>query len=373
MIFLSALAAGAPLCPSSAVDEADFTKETVLELPPSPSNPRNSEGDFIQLRDGRILFVYTHFTGGSGDHATAHLASRQSTDGGRSWSGTDELIVSNEGGMNVMSVSLLRLQDGSIALFYLRKNAEDDCRPLLRLSHDEARSWGEPTECIPSPVGYYVVNNDRVIQTQSGRLIIPAALHALKGESFSQRGRVVCYLSDDGGTIWTPSDTLLEAPEEIHSGFQEPGIVELERGRLLMLLRNSSGVLYRSFSDDAGMHWSRPEPTSLRSPVSPASLEKLPGTHTLVLIWNDHAQANPSDKRRSPLTLAISRDNGKSWEHPCLIETDPEGWYCYTAIHFTPEDMLLAYCAGDTRTMRGLSLTRISRIPLNYFNQLQRP
>src|SRR5262245_16081764 len=45
-------------------------------LPPGPGNPRNSEGAFIALKDGRVLFVYTHFTGGGSDHAAAHLAAR---------------------------------------------------------------------------------------------------------------------------------------------------------------------------------------------------------------------------------------------------------------------------------------------------------
>lgn len=51
-------------------------------LPPGPDNPRNSEGDFIRLRDGRIMFIYTHFTSGADDFARAHLAARFSDDGG---------------------------------------------------------------------------------------------------------------------------------------------------------------------------------------------------------------------------------------------------------------------------------------------------
>ena len=79
------------------------TKKVVLRLNPSPENPRNSEGDFITLKDGRILFIYTHFTEGSGDHAGAYLASRVSSDRGESWSQDDVTVVPNEGGMNVMS------------------------------------------------------------------------------------------------------------------------------------------------------------------------------------------------------------------------------------------------------------------------------
>lgn len=70
--------------------------ETVLRLSPSENNPRNSEGDFITLNDGRILFIYSHYTGdSSSDHAPAHLAGRISEDGGKTWSFQDEIILRN--------------------------------------------------------------------------------------------------------------------------------------------------------------------------------------------------------------------------------------------------------------------------------------
>ena len=72
-----------------------------------------------------------------------------------------------------MSVSLLRLPGGEIALFYLRKNSLDDCRLYLRLSTDEGKTWGDPTIVHPRRA-YFVVNNDRVIQLRSGRLVGPA-------------------------------------------------------------------------------------------------------------------------------------------------------------------------------------------------------
>ncbi len=57
--------------------------QTVFKINSSENNPRNSEGDFINLKDGRILFVYSHYYGtSSSDHATAYLAGRYSDDGG---------------------------------------------------------------------------------------------------------------------------------------------------------------------------------------------------------------------------------------------------------------------------------------------------
>ena len=81
--------------------------KTVLKISPSDNNPRNSEGDFIELKDGRLLYIYTHYYGeSSSDHATAYLASRSSSDHGKTWSQKDEIEIENEGDMNVMSVSL---------------------------------------------------------------------------------------------------------------------------------------------------------------------------------------------------------------------------------------------------------------------------
>ena len=38
-------------------------KETVLELKPAAGNPRNSEGAFLRLADGGILFAYSRYSG----------------------------------------------------------------------------------------------------------------------------------------------------------------------------------------------------------------------------------------------------------------------------------------------------------------------
>ena len=94
--------------------------QTVLQLDHKRNNPRNSEGGFATLEDGSILFAYSRYSGSSGaDHGTASIAARVSPDGGRTWSRRDRILVPNEGACNVMSVSLLRLQDGVI-LSYVR-------------------------------------------------------------------------------------------------------------------------------------------------------------------------------------------------------------------------------------------------------------
>ena len=48
-----------------------------------------------------------------------------------------------------------------------------------------------------------------------------------------------------------------------------------------------------------------------------------------------------------------------------MIEDDPTGWYCYAAIHFVDDAMLLAYVAGDEKVGR-LSRLRMRRVPLDF-------
>ncbi|HYF01298.1 MAG TPA: sialidase family protein [Planctomycetota bacterium] len=336
-------------------------------LPPGPDNPRNSEGDFIPLRDGRLLFVYTRFTGESGsDHAPAHLASRVSSDGGRTWSERDEVVVPREGDMNVMSVSLLRLsKSGDIALVYLRKDSLQKCVALMRRSADDGRTWSEPVPCMPGQEGYFVVNNDRLVQLSSGRLVLPASRRSGDDQKPAP-GRARCFLSDDEGRTWRSGTTELPAPEKSRSGLQEPLVVELGDGRLLMLCRTDRGRQYRSFSADGGDTWSAAEPSELVSPLSPASLERIPSTGDLLLVWNDHAGIDDARRgKRTPLCTAVSKDDGRTWTSVKVLEQDPEGWYCYTAIEFVGRRVLLAYCAGDPKVGR-LNRTQITSFDVDW-------
>ncbi len=367
---------GATLLSSSEAEEP----AVVLELPPSDRNPRNSEGDFIRLEDGRILYIYTHFTAGAGDHAAAHLAARQSSDGGKTWTDRDEVVIPNEGKWNIMSVSLLRLASGKIALFYARKNSLDDCRPVMRVSTDEARTWSDPVECITDQIGYYVLNNDRVVQLRQvgpyqGRLILPVSLHNLPGwEKPDWKGEVMCYFSDDEGRTWRRSRSRLKARTGDARQWitQEPGIVELRDGRLMLFCRSNAGSQLVAWSDDGGDTWSELKPSSLKSPVSPATIERIPGTDVLVAVWNDHRQIAPAYRgKRTPLSIAVSRDEGKTWSRSKTLFDSVHGWYCYTALLVVDDHLLLGHCAGDRRKNNGLAKSQITRVPVRWLPTLE--
>lgn len=343
--------------------------EITLQLPPSDNNPRNSEGAFVQLTDGRLLFAYTHFYGGSADDAEAFIAGRYSDDGGRTWTDEDAVVLENEGGCNVMSVSFFRYQDGALGMLYLRKDHEYRlCRGFVRRSDDEGESWSEPTLATTRHT-YNVVNNDRIVRLSSGRLLIPASLHHPTNGS-RQPGHTTCYISDDDGQTWEMALSEISTLDDNRYGLQEPCVIELNDGRLMMLSRTAMGCHYRSYSDDEGVTWSSAEPTDLKtSCVSPSSIRRIPQTGDILIVYNDASDITPEyEGKRTPLVTTISRDEGETWENRRRLEDDPDGWYCYTAIHFLDDEdtVLLGYCAGDTTRMPGLARLRITRVPLEW-------
>ncbi|OPZ82927.1 MAG: Sialidase B precursor [bacterium ADurb.Bin429] len=361
-----------------------MTSQIVLPLPHGPGNPRNSEGAFAALRDGRIVYVYTRYYGDDwADHATARLCARYSSDGGCTWTTDDVVVLENEGRCNVMSVSLLRLRDGRLGLWYIRKDGIDNAHTWMRASEDDGATWSAPICCVPAP-GYFVVNNDRVVQLSSGRLVVPAAYHrnSLASDtgtenlfaSLDLRGIALFFLSDDGGATWRESRDWWALPVRSGSGLQEPGVVELCDGRLYACCRTDVGRQYEMFSEDGGDTWTPPQPSAFQGPCAPLSIKRLP-TGDLLAVWNDHsgrltpvpteAGWSSTSWGRTPLVCALSRDDGATWERHKLLEDDPTHGYCYTAIHPTDDAVLLAYCCGggDSGVLQD---SRIRRVTYNW-------
>lgn len=327
--------------------------QTSIILAPKEGNPRNSEGDFVRLKDGRILFVYSQYTGKSvSDHAPANLAAIISSDNGKSWSEPKVIVSRPNGSLNVMSISLLRLQDGRIALFYLDKHTLGDCRPYVRFSQDEGASWSDAQSCITDEMGYYVINNSRVIQLSSGAVIIPVAYHNKKGDKFNPNAKMYCYISTDNCKTWIRSG---EANNPGGAIFQEPGVVEMASGRVLMYIRANDGCQHLSWSEDDGKTWSEAEKSAFVSPLSPMSIRSIPQSDNLIAVWNE----NPS--QRDPLTIAILNQK-LEFVNKFTLDTsgsDLARWYCYPAI-FPLEDgqYLISYCAGAKKNW-GLDTTKI--------------
>ena len=138
-----------------------MSHEMIL-APVSVANARNSEASAIEVAGGRILLMWSDFYGGPTDYSAGKVSAVVSSDRGRTW-GDKYTALENTAVVNTMMPSLLRLQSGGIALFYLKMEDLGDSRMFLRKSNDEGETWGDEV-CVTEDMGYHSPANDRVIQ-----------------------------------------------------------------------------------------------------------------------------------------------------------------------------------------------------------------
>lgn len=332
------------LSPATAQPAGEIIESFIARA--SPENPRNTEGDILVRRDGTFLAAWADFYAGSRDDAPARISAAPSTDGGRTW-GPRYTLQENTGKANVMSVTLLRSQTGDVLFFYLVKNSLSDLKLYVRRSNDDARTWGPPVLVTPEE-GYHVMNNARVIQLPSGRLLAPVATTAqvwTKNDNF----RTVVYLSDDDGRTWRRGRTLLSAPKR---GAMEPGLIAQADGRTLQIIRTQTGFIWRSLSSDGGDTWTDAQPWTIEAPEAPATLVRIPANGHWLLVWNPTvAWGNPEKTvlganhggLRTPLVAAVSRDEGRTWGRPRTLEGDPAFTYAYTSVTIHEGRVLFSY------------------------------
>lgn len=337
----------------------------ILDLAPTKENPRNSEGAFLTLRDGHIVFVWSRYCGkDAGDGAYAELAAIFSRDGGETFGEARVILRPTDDaldGTNCMSVSLLRLENGDIGMFYLLKHGMRRCEVMFRRMNEKMEPLGMPISVTPNDPGFYVLNNDRVIRMLSGRLLMIVAYHPLAADATSLEYRAVAYAyaSDDDGRSWHRQSRLLTLPAGMgitKTGLQEPGLVELMPGVVLAYFRTDMGRQYTCLSVDGGHNWTPPEPSRFISPVSPMLIKQNPEDGVFWAIRNPIPEHDGMKKTkiwtggRTPLILerGVFGGDGIVWSAPIVLEDDPEGGFCYPALHFLGNGQaLLAYCAGS--------------------------
>jgi sialidase-1 len=320
-------------------------------------NPRYTEGSIAELADGSLLFAVTEFQDSGSDFAKAHIVGRVSHDGGQTWGAPREL-QKNTGGMNVMSVTLRRIGSG-ISMFYLQKNDVNDLDMFVRKSSDEGKTFGAAT-LVTADAGYHVINNDRVTQLSSGRLLVPAASTA----DVKTVNHFVshCYISDDAGKTWRNGKGQVDAPKR---GAMEPEVVELNDGRILMIVRTQLGYVGKSYSSDGGDTWSKLESLGVRAPEAPSTLRRIPSTGDLVLIFNDTFTPGAGHGgKRTPLTAAISSDEGLTWKNVGNFESDASKTFSYTSLTFVRDRAVMSYWeSGEGRQLS----CRFRSIPVGWF------
>ncbi len=140
-------------------------------------------------------------------------------------------------------------------------------------------------------------------------------------ESFRNWSPFVDRSTDDGKT-WTRSNPF-PVPEKFNQ--IQPTLFEAKDGRIVALMRSQNPrMICRAESKDGGATFTPAEETKLANPS--AGIDCVKTTEgDVFLIYN------PTALFRSPISLARSTDDGKTWTKVADLETEP-GEYSYPAM-----------------------------------------
>jgi hypothetical protein len=132
---------------------------------------------------------------------------------------------------------------------------------------------------------------------------------------------VITLWSDDGGLHWNKSTKRLDIevdPEQVtRYGAVEPVTIELEDGRLWMLIRTNKGHLFETYSIDRGEHWLPPVRSAFVSSDSPAGLLRLVDGRIVLFTNACQRYDNPrsyANGGREVLHAAISGPSRSVWQ-----------------------------------------------------------
>jgi predicted neuraminidase len=175
----------------------------------------------------------------------------------------------------------------------------DSFRLCIRRTNDNGATWSD----IAKLDGRLFCRSNG-IRCKTGRILLPIYV-APKASEKEQAGVLT---SDDDGKSWKVGG-LVTTP----AGADEPSVVEVSSGKIVMALRTTDGFLWKAKSEDQGKTWSTPEKTELDAAASSSNLFCL-SDGRLVLT---HGPCKPN--YRTPLTIRLSADDGATWGPPLLL------------------------------------------------------
>lgn len=278
--------------------------------------------DLLELPNGDLLCAW--FAGSDEGNADISIAVSRLPAGASQWE--NARIVSDDPERSEQNPSLFLTPAGEVWLMYTAQvsrppegsqqfNLQYTAEIRRKVSKDLGYSWGE-TEVMFERPGSFCRQKIQVLS--NGRWIFGNWI-CFPDESRNGSDITVVQISDDEGKTWRCVD-VPESQGRVHGN-----IVEMENGKLLMLLRSRfADNIYLSSSEDYGENWTVPVRTELPNNNSSISAIRLQSGGVAVVYnevrFNDDTEKTVWPHQRCPVTVAISDDGGKTWPYKRIIE-----------------------------------------------------
>ena len=301
---------------------------------------------FTILDDGRIFCVCFYGTKESHDDVRIFGTFRE-TDG--TWS--EPFPISEDDGIAHWNPVLFQRNDGTHMLFYKIGKKIPYWKTYCRISKDNCKTWSDSFELVSGDEtgGRGPVRN-KAIYLSDGSILAPAS---------TEQGEWRCFFdrSTDNGKTWTRTDYLsiqkdMQGKYESLDGHGiiQPTVWQSEDG-FHALMRSTEGWIYRTDSIDT-IHWCEPYKTSVPNNNKGIDLAQTPDGR-LFLVCTPIG----IDNVRTPLSLLVSSDNGKSFSLYSQLETTATGKFLYPAVRYADGCLHITYtwnykmiaylCLGD--------------------------
>jgi predicted neuraminidase len=199
-------------------------------------------------------------------------------------------------------------------------------------SDDNGKTWSEPCELVPGDAGGRGPVKNKPIVLSDGAWLAPASTEHGGWKAFVDR-------SEDCGKTWTRTKNFpIRSDSKECKRVIQPTLWESVPGQVHAMMRSSGGSIMRTDSADGGKTWAPAYKTSLPNNNSGLDALRLDDGR-LFLVYN------PVDQNwgeRTPLSLAVSSDDGKTWTNLAHLESAP-GEYSYPAITRAGKNIAITY------------------------------
>lgn len=332
----------------------------------------------LVTRQGSIL-AFSERRLGLHDHAQNDIVLKRSTDGGRSWS--DEIVAFEDGMHSINDPLTVQLDNGRILLMFARfpygRHARDagwikmadhgyddpSANVLTFVCHsdDDGLTWSKPLDIsrqVKHPSLLNANTPGAMIQLSKGphkgRVVtgLWGTFPITKNGKRSREWRIVVAYSDDMGQSWKRTDPLIDKSGK---GFpNENQVAETANGSIVLISRNQDGERFRkkAMSHDGGETWTAIDvDRTLPSVACMGSLIKGPAHEDGT--WNLWASF-PSNEGRKNGQIAVSKDNGQTWN---IVKIIP-GYFAYSTLQVAPDQksLLCLYESDNYRTQTLLTI-----------------
>jgi predicted neuraminidase len=303
------------LAPAGAEAPALLTKEFIYESAPFPSCHAST---LAETASGKLV---VSFFGGikEKDPSVGIWVSRHESG---KWTAPVEVAdgVQADGTRlpcwNPVLIAPRKPVGAPLLLFYKVGPTPDTWWGLLKTSADDGKTWSEAKRL---PDGILGPIKNKPVEMPDGSLLCPSSTE-------HDGWRVHFEHTADLGATWTKTERIPNAEGADIFAIQ-PSILFRKDGSLYALGRTRQKFLFETLSTDAGKTWSPVKLTEVPNPSSGTDAVTLKdGKH--LLIYNPVS----TPKTRSPLSIAISDDDAKSWKPWVTLEDEPGKEFSYPAI-----------------------------------------